>query len=271
MNMPDFPRETLSGLLSLRPVYTARADVNAAELQREAIPGVPPFTRGIHATMYRERLWTIRQYAGYASARETNARWKELLATGATGLSTAFDLPTQLGLDPDHPRASGEVGRVGVSIASVDDFKTLLEGIDLAQASLSMTINAPVAVLLAFLHCAAGELGFEAQSVLRGTVQNDILKEFAARNNFIFPPKPSMNLAVDVMAHCLAHMPEFYPISVSGYHLREAGCTAPMEVAFRALATRSNTCGPRGRAESRLWNWDGGSLLFHWRQACGIW
>ncbi len=181
--------------------------------------------------MYRARLWTVRQYAGFASPRETNLRWKDLLAAGVTGLSTAFDLPTQLGLDPDDPRARGEVGRVGVSISSVEDMKRLFDGIDLAQASVSMTINAPAAVLLAFLQVAAEELGFAADK-LRGTVQNDVLKEFAARNNFIFPPAPSMALTVDVIEHCLNEMPEFYPISVSGYHFREAGCTAPQEIAF---------------------------------------
>jgi methylmalonyl-CoA mutase N-terminal domain/subunit len=214
----------------MKPFYRPD-DTHPDTLKREALPGVPPFTRGIHAHMYRDRLWTLRQYAGFASARETNARWMQLVAAGATGLSTAFDLPTQLGLDPDDPRARGEVGRVGVSISSIEDMKRLVANIDLSQASISMTINAPAIVLLAFLQAAAEELGFDARK-LRGTVQNDILKEFAARNNFIFPPAPSMALAMDVIEHCLREMPGFYPISVSGYHLREAGCTAAEEIAF---------------------------------------
>ncbi|HLX61888.1 MAG TPA: methylmalonyl-CoA mutase family protein [Planctomycetota bacterium] len=225
----DVNPATLSGL-PLKPVYKP-GDTRPAALAAEALPGRPPFTRGIHETMYRTRLWTVRQYAGFASPRETNARWQRLLESGATGLSTAFDLPTQLGLDPDDPRAHGEVGRVGVSIASVDDMKLLFDGIDLSLASVSMTINAPASVLVAFLQIAAEELGFDPK-ILRGTVQNDILKEFAARNNFIFPPAPSMDLTVDVIEHCLRTSPEFYPISVSGYHLREAGCTAPQEIAF---------------------------------------
>ena len=225
----DVNPQTLSGL-PLKSVYKLD-DVNPAVLTAESRPGHPPFTRGIHETMYRTRLWTVRQYSGFASPRDTNARWKRLLAGGVTGLSTAFDLPTQLGLDPDHPRARGEVGRVGVSIASVDDMLLLFDGIELSKASVSMTINAPACVLLAFLQVAAEERGFDPKT-LRGTVQNDILKEFAARNNFIFPPGPSMDLAVDVIEHCLREMPEFYPISVSGYHLREAGCTAPQEIAF---------------------------------------
>ena len=223
------PLDTLSGL-PLKPVYTP-SDTCEDKLLAEALPGVPPFTRGIHERMYRSRLWTVRQYAGFASPKETNSRWKQLLVSGVTGLSTAFDLPTQLGLDPDDPRARGEVGRVGVSISSVEDMKRLFAGIDLATASVSMTINAPAAVLLAFLRVAGEELGFDPKK-LRGTVQNDILKEFAARNNFIFPPGPSMDLTVDVIDYCLTEMLEFYPISVSGYHLREAGCTAPQELAF---------------------------------------
>ena len=181
--------------------------------------------------MYRQRLWTIRQYAGFASAAETNARWKELLKNGVSGLSTAFDLPTQLGLDPDDPRARGEVGRVGVPVPTVDDMHRLFEGIDIGAVSVSMTINAPAAVLLAFLQVVAEERGV-APEKLRGTVQNDILKEYAARNNYIFPPAPSMALTVDVMEHCAKVLTGFYPISVSGYHVREAGCTAPQEIAF---------------------------------------
>jgi methylmalonyl-CoA mutase N-terminal domain/subunit len=226
---PGRPPQTLSGL-PLQPVHTP-LDVDAAALNAEAQPGQPPFTRGIHPDMYRQRLWTFRQYSGFSSAAETNARWKNLLASGATGLSTAFDLPTQLGLDPDDPRARGEVGQVGVPVASVDDMLRLFQDIDLSRVSVSMTINAPAAVLLAFLQVAAEERGV-APGQLRGTVQNDILKEYAARNNFIFPPEPSLALTVDVIEHCHKVMTKFHPISVSGYHVREAGCTAPQEIAI---------------------------------------
>ena len=223
------PPRTISGI-PLQPVYTP-LDTDGVRLQAETYPGIAPFTRGIHAGMYRQRLWTLRQYSGFASADETNRRWKTLIASGGTGLSTAFDLPTQLGLDPDNPRALGEVGRVGVPIASVEDMHRLFAGIDLGTASVSMTINAPAVVLLAFLQVVAEERGVGLEK-LRGTVQNDILKEYAARNNFIFPPEPSMALTVDVMEHCQKTLTGFYPISVSGYHLREAGCTAPQEIAF---------------------------------------
>ena len=223
------PPETLSGV-PLAPIYSP-LDVTDATLRSESMPGTPPFTRGIHASMYRQRLWTFRQYSGFGSAAETNARWKQLLGGGGTGLSTAFDLPTQLGLDPDDPRAKGEVGRVGVPIASVEDMHRLFADIDLAKVSVSMTINAPATVLLAFLQVVAEERGVTPDKI-RGTVQNDILKEYAARNNFIFPPEPSMALTVDIIEHCQNVLTEFYPISVSGYHVREAGCTAPQEIAF---------------------------------------
>jgi methylmalonyl-CoA mutase N-terminal domain/subunit len=219
------PPETLSGM-ALQPLYSP-LDVKA----EQPAPGTPPFTRGIHPTMYRQRLWTFRQYSGFGSAAETNARWKQLLAGGGTGLSTAFDLPTQLGLDPDDPRAKGEVGRVGVPIASVEDMHRLFADIDLAKVSVSMTINAPATVLLAYLQVVAEERGVTPDKI-RGTVQNDILKEYAARNNYIFPPEPSMALTVDIIEHCQTVLTEFYPISVSGYHVREAGCTAPQEIAF---------------------------------------
>ena len=230
MASPDNPTiKTISGL-PLKPVYTSK-DTDPAVLARESKPGAPPFTRGIHALMYRQRLWTFRQYAGFSSAAETNARWKELLKSGVSGLSTAFDLPTQLGLDPDDSRARGEVGRVGVPVPTVDEMHRLFEGIDIGAVSVSMTINAPAAILLAFLQVVAEERGVPP-ATLRGTVQNDILKEYAARNNYIFPPAPSMALTVDVLEHCATVLTGFYPISVSGYHVREAGCTAPQEVAF---------------------------------------
>lgn len=197
----------------------------------ELFPSLPPYTRGIHPGMYRQRLWTFRQYAGFGSAVETNERFKRLLESGQTGLSVAFDLPTQLGLDPDDPRARGEVGRVGVSIASVENMERLFQDIDLSRISTSMTINAPAAVVLAFYQVVAERQGIEP-SKLRGTVQNDILKEYAARNNYIYPPGPSMDLTVDVMDHCANTLTGFHPVSVSGYHVREAGCTAPQEIAF---------------------------------------
>jgi methylmalonyl-CoA mutase N-terminal domain/subunit len=221
--------ESISGT-SLQPVYTP-LDADAAALSAEARPGVPPFTRGIHPSMYRSRLWTVRQYSGFSSAAETNARWKKLLASGTTGLSTAFDLPTQLGLDPDDPKSRGEVGRVGVPVSSVEDMHRLFEGIDVGKVSVSMTINAPAAVLLSFLQIVGEERGVKPDQI-RGTVQNDILKEYAARNNYIYPPKPSMELTVDVMEHCHRVLTNFYPISISGYHVREAGCTAAQEIAF---------------------------------------
>jgi methylmalonyl-CoA mutase N-terminal domain/subunit len=223
------PLKTISGI-PLQPVYT-EGDVKSAKLNADSVPGVVPFTRGLHSQMYRQRLWTVRQYSGFSSATETNVRWKKLLASGTTGLSTAFDLPTQLGLDPDDVKSKGEVGRVGVSISSVEDMICLFEGIDLAKVSVSMTINAPATVLLAFYQVVAEERGVSPEQ-LRGTVQNDILKEYAARNNYIFPPAPSMALTVDVMEHCYRVMKNFYPISISGYHVREAGCTAVQEIAF---------------------------------------
>ncbi|HYF50164.1 MAG TPA: methylmalonyl-CoA mutase family protein [Planctomycetota bacterium] len=239
------PAETISGV-PVQPVYTP-ADVDSQRLVAEQRPGVPPFRRGLHPQMYRQRLWTVRQYSGFSSAAETNARWKKLLASGTTGLSTAFDLPTQLGLDPDDPRSKGEVGRVGVPIASVEDMHRLFEGIDLAKVSVSMTINAPATVLLAFLQVVAEERSVGPDQI-RGTVQNDILKEYAARNNYIYPPAPSMALTVDVMEHCQRVLTNFYPISISGYHVREAGCTAAQEVAFTLANGLAYVAAARERA-----------------------
>src|SRR5574341_374021 len=194
-------------------------------------PGEYPFTRGIQPTMYRGRLWTMRQYAGYATAEESNARYRFLLARGQSGLSVAFDLPTQIGYDADDPMALGEVGRVGVSISSLDDMRTLFDQIPLDQVSVSMTINAPAAILLAMVIAVGKEQGV-APSKLRGTVQNDILKEYIARGTYIFPPGPSMRLITDVFAYCAREVPNWNTISISGYHVREAGCTAVQEVAF---------------------------------------
>ena len=215
------------------PLETAYGD---DERSREAaasagLPGEPPFTRGIQPTMYRGRLWTMRQYAGFGTAEDTNARFRSLLAHGQTGLSTAFDLPTQMGYDPDDPRVAGEVGKVGVSIATLDDMERLFDAIPLADVTTSMTINATAAILLA-LYIAVGEKQGVAADRLGGTTQNDILKEYIARGTYIFPPRPSMRIATDLIAYCAEHMPRWNPISISGYHIREAGATAVQELAF---------------------------------------
>ena len=221
--------DTLSGI-PLDRVYTP-ADVPVDYLQDLGFPGEYPFTRGVQPTMYRGRLWTMRQYAGYATAEESNARYRYLLAQGQTGLSVAFDLPTQLGYDADDPLASGEVGKVGVSISSLDDMRVLFNGIPLDQISTSMTINAPAAILLAMYIAVAKEQGVDPKH-LRGTVQNDILKEYIARGAYIFPPRPSMRLVTDLIRYCATEVPEWNTISISGYHIREAGSTAVQEVAF---------------------------------------
>jgi len=194
-------------------------------------PGEYPFTRGIQPTMYRGRLWTMRQYAGYASAEESNRRYRYLLDQGQTGLSVAFDLPTQIGYDSDDPMAAGEVGKVGVAISSLRDMRMLFDSIPLNKVSTSMTINAPAAVLLALYIAVAREQGVE-EKALRGTIQNDVLKEYIARGTYIFPPKPSMRLITDVFKFCQANVPSWNTISISGYHIREAGSTAAQEVAF---------------------------------------
>ncbi len=221
--------ETLSGT-SLERAYTP-ADVTLDYLDDLGFPGEYPFTRGVQPTMYRGRFWTMRQYAGYATAEESNARYKYLLDQGQTGLSVAFDLPTQIGYDADAPLAEGEVGKVGVSISSLDDVRTLFDGIPLGQVSTSMTINAPASVLLA-MYVAVGKEQGVAPSKLRGTVQNDILKEYVARGAYIFPPRPSMRLVTDLFRYCAAETPRWNTISISGYHIREAGSTAVQEVAF---------------------------------------
>ncbi|MBI4476958.1 MAG: methylmalonyl-CoA mutase, partial [Acidobacteria bacterium] len=194
-------------------------------------PGAFPYTRGIQPTMYRGRLWTMRQYAGFGSASESNRRYRYLLAHGVTGLSVAFDLPTQMGYDSDHPLAAGEVGRAGVAIDSIEDMATLFEGIPLDQVSTSMTINATAIILLALYLAVARRQGVELGR-LSGTVQNDILKEYAARGTYIYPPRPSLRLVTDVFAFCERHLPNWNTISISGYHIREAGATAVQEVAF---------------------------------------
>ncbi|MBX5436913.1 MAG: methylmalonyl-CoA mutase family protein [Alicyclobacillaceae bacterium] len=202
-----------------------------AYLERLGFPGEYPFTRGVQPTMYRGQLWTMRQYAGYASAEETNSRFRYLLSQGQTGLSVAFDLPTQIGYDPDHPMARGEVGKVGVSVCSRLDMENLFDQIPLDEVSTSMTINAPAAVLLAMYLVAAEQQGV-GWDRLRGTVQNDILKEYAARGTYIFPPRPSIRLVTDILEFCSLSVPRWNAISISGYHMREAGATAVQEVAF---------------------------------------
>ena len=230
MKSDDRPahRATTSGI-PLEPFYRGEPNVNAGER-----PGEFPFTRGIHANMYRDRLWTMRQYSGFGDPKATNERFRYLLAEGQTGLSMAFDLPTQIGYDSDHPLAAGEVGRVGVPISCVADLAETLEGIPLETASISMTINASAAVLLAFLVVVAERRGVSPDR-LRGTIQNDILKEFTARRTYRFPLGPSMRLATDAIEHCVRRLPRFYPISVSGYHIREAGSDAAQEIAFTLL------------------------------------
>src|SRR5688500_10496487 len=225
---PDDPRRFTDSGIEIKPLYTEAdlpEDLDLGE------PGEFPFTRGIHAEMYRKRTWTMRQYAGYASARESNERYKYLLEHGSTGLSMAFDLPTQLGLDSDDPRCLGEVGRTGVAIDTIDDMRTAFDGIPLDQVSTSMTINAPASCLLLLYEIVADEQGVPSEK-LRGTVQNDILKEYIARGNYIYPPEHSMRLTTDLFAYCKEHVPKWNTVSISGYHFREKGCSAVQEVAF---------------------------------------
>jgi methylmalonyl-CoA mutase N-terminal domain/subunit len=207
------------------------ADPESVFAERLGFPGEAPFTRGIQPTMYRGRLWTMRQYSGFGSAAETNRRFRYLLESGQTGLSVAFDLPTQNGFDPDHPRARGEVGRCGVPVATLGDMRTLFGGIALDQATVSMTINATAPILLSLLVAVAEDAGVP-RARLGGTVQNDVLKEYIARGTYIYPPEASMRLTVDVIEFATREMPQFNPISVSGYHMREAGATAAQEVGF---------------------------------------
>jgi methylmalonyl-CoA mutase N-terminal domain/subunit len=202
-----------------------------ADPQKIGAPGEYPFTRGPHSTMYRGRLWTMRQYAGFGTAEDTNRRFRDLLEAGQTGLSVAFDLPTQMGLDSDHPLAHGEVGKVGVAIDTLDDMRRLLDGIPLDEVSASMTINATAPILLLLYQLVAEEQGVDPSS-LRGTVQNDILKEYVARGTYIYPPGPSMRLVTDIFEYAQTEMPEWNTISISGYHIREAGATAAQELAF---------------------------------------
>ncbi|MCA1656487.1 MAG: methylmalonyl-CoA mutase family protein, partial [Actinobacteria bacterium] len=210
------------------PLYTEEdlpADLRLGE------PAEFPYTRGVHRDMYRKQVWTMRQYAGYASAKESNERYHYLLSKGSTGLSMAFDLPTQLGLDSDNPRCLGEVGRTGVAIDTIDDMRTAFDGIPLDRVSTSMTINAPAAVLLLLYELVGEEQGVPAEQ-LRGTTQNDVLKEYIARGNYIYPPVPTMRLTTDLFAYCAQNIPRWNTVSISGYHFREKGCSAVQEIAF---------------------------------------
>jgi len=228
--------KTESGI-EIKEVYTPEDLTGFNYVEKLGNPGEYPFTRGIYPRMYRARLWTMRQYSGYGTPEETNKRFKFLLSQGQNGISVAFDIPTQLGYDSDDPRAVGEVGRVGVPVSTLEDISLLFDGIPLDQVSTSMTINATAPILLALYISEAERRGI-SQRILRGTVQNDILKEIIARNLFIYPPKHSLKLVVDVIEYCVKNIPKFHPISISGYHMREAGATAIQEIAY----TLYNAC-----------------------------
>jgi methylmalonyl-CoA mutase N-terminal domain/subunit len=226
------PATTVSGV-PIAPLYSGDdlARLGFSETDKLGRPGEFPFTRGVHEAMYRGRLWTMRQFAGFGTPRQTNERFRFLLEKGQTGLSTAFDLPTLMGLDSDSPQSRGEVGRLGVAVDTIDDMRQLFDGIDLEQISVSMTINAPAAIVMAFYLANAHEAGFDWRK-LRGTIQNDILKEFHAQNEIVFPPEPSVRLVVDLIEFCTQNVPQWNTVSISGYHIREAGSTALQELAF---------------------------------------
>ncbi len=232
---PSHARAENASGIPLEPVYRASAEAEAFE---RGEPGSFPFTRGTRSDGYRGRLWTMRQYAGFATAAESNARYRYLLARGTTGLSVAFDLPTQLGYDSDAPQSRGEVGKVGVAIDHVRDVETLFDGIPLDEVTVSMTINAPASILLAMVLAVARRRGIPFGK-LGGTIQNDVLKEYVARGTYIYPPKPSMRLVTDVMAYCAREVPQWNTISISGYHIREAGSTAVEEIAFTLANAKS--------------------------------
>ncbi len=227
---PDDPRRFTDSGIEIEALYDER-DLPQDLDKRLGQPGEYPYTRGVHRDMYRKQLWTMRQYAGYASARESNERYRYLLQHGSTGLSMAFDLPTQLGLDSDDPRCLGEVGRTGVAIDTIDDMRTAFDQIPLDQVSTSMTINAPASVLLLLYELVGSEQGVPSEQ-LRGTTQNDILKEYIARGNFIYPPEGAIRLTTDLFAYCNERVPRWNTVSISGYHFREKGCSAVQEVAF---------------------------------------
>jgi methylmalonyl-CoA mutase, N-terminal domain len=219
--------------IEIKPLYTAAdlADWDASAQLGEG-PGKPPYTRGIYPSMHRGRLWTMRQYAGFGTASDTNARFKFLLEAGQTGLSCAFDLPTQMGYDSDHARSEGEVGKVGVAIDSIEDMRLLLAGIPLDKVTTSMTINSTAAILLLMYELVAEEQGVAAADIMGGTIQNDLLKEYIARGTYVYPPRQSMRLITDIFAYCNERIPRWNTISISGYHIREAGSTAVQEIAF---------------------------------------
>jgi methylmalonyl-CoA mutase, N-terminal domain len=224
------PPTTVSSV-PIEPLYTPES-LNGFDPETDlGYPGQYPFARGVHATMYRSRLWTMRQFAGFGTARQTNERFKFLLEKGQTGLSTAFDLPTLMGLDADDPRSLGEVGRLGVAVSTLDDMNELFAGIDVGEVSVSMTINAPALVVMAFYLASARARGID-WNTLRGTIQNDILKEFHAQNEFVFPPEPHVRLVCDLVEFCARDVPQWNTVSISGYHIREAGSTAVQELAF---------------------------------------
>src|SRR5690349_12966507 len=227
---PDDPRRFTDSGIEVKPRYD-ESDVRDGLDERLGDPGEYPFTRGIHEEMYRSRRWTMRQYAGYASAKETNERFHYLIDHGSTGLSMAFDLPTQLGRDSDDPLCEGEVGRTGVPIDTIEDMRICFDQIPLDQVSTSMTINAPAAILLLLYELVGEEQGVPSEK-LRGTVQNDVLKEYMARGNYIYPPEPTMRLTTDIFEYCRENVPKWNTISISGYHIREKGCSAVQEVAF---------------------------------------
>src|SRR6202163_2216805 len=225
---PEDPRRFTDSGIEISGLYT---ESDLPEQPDLGEPGEFPYTRGVHREMYRKQTWTMRQYAGYASAKESNERYRYLLSKGSTGLSMAFDLPTQLGLDSDNPRCLGEVGRTGVAIDTIDDMRTAFDGIPLDQVSTSMTINAPAACLLLLYELVGAEQGVPSEQ-LRGTTQNDVLKEYIARGNYIYPPVPTMRLTTDLFQYCQERIPAWNTISISGYHYREKGCSAVQEVAF---------------------------------------
>ena len=225
---PEDPRRFTDSGIEIEALYSEDDLPEDLDL---GTPGDFPYTRGVHREMYRKQTWTMRQYAGYASAKESNERYRYLLSKGSTGLSMAFDLPTQLGLDSDNPRCLGEVGRTGVAIDTIDDMRTAFDGIPLDQVSTSMTINAPAACLLLLYDLVGEEQGVPSE-LLRGTTQNDVLKEYIARGNYIYPPQPTMRLTTDLFQYCQENVPKWNTISISGYHFREKGCSAVQEVAF---------------------------------------
>jgi methylmalonyl-CoA mutase N-terminal domain/subunit len=225
---PDDPRRFTDSGIEINELYT---EADLPEQLELGEPGDFPYTRGVHRAMYRKQTWTMRQYAGYASAKESNERYRYLISKGSTGLSMAFDLPTQLGLDSDNPRCEGEVGRTGVAIDTIDDMRTAFDGIPLDEVSTSMTINAPAACLLLLYELVGEEQGVPSEQ-LRGTTQNDVLKEYIARGNYIYPPQPTMRLTTDLFQYCHENVPKWNTISISGYHFREKGCSAVQEVAF---------------------------------------